>query len=535
MISSIDLIRQTGISRATLNNYIKWGLLPRPIVRKPATPGLKSRRIGYFPDTTLEKIEKIQKLKKDGALMPDIIRALADISVQGPVLPETAPLTETTADAVSYKQKGELSVIQENLFESGMFEEKDFKVSLSGFLYPAYLINGDYEIIWGNAGSEDWVFHRSLEPLKFRDQRNIFRLFLYMDWFPEHEKVHPLAFSHISHLKSQKTREYLETLFEGITRREVQTLITAFDMSGGQEEWNHSTEVYVKLYHEDGTCGLFHFNTFKVREGTLCILQPVSRLMEHIAEYVVGREDILHGLMAHGDTLPTPVAILAANLENSEKIRAELAPEEFLDLAVQIGSAVKEILARSGGVFGRHCGDGFTYIFLGNRDPQYISNAIHCALDIRETIKEISHDLNKIQALPRPIHLNIGMDAGLAYLGNAYSVSGLEWSTPDEVSVRSRCVSWFACKGVILVTKNLMVQLNLKQRRIFKYGIRSVLGDREILSEGKFARIADLVSSKEDDYKRFADIFAVPVTEILDRTGDMIADEKSLNKSPKKT
>jgi class 3 adenylate cyclase len=525
MISSIDLIKKTGISRATLNNYIKWGLLPRPVVRKPAHPGLKSRRIGYFPDTSLEKIKKIQELKKKGELMPDIIKTLANLPGQG----------DNLTDALSSEPKPELSIIQENLFESGEFEEQDFKVSLSGFSYPAYLMNDVYEIIWGNTGSEDWVFHQRLDYLKFRDQRNIFRLFLNMDWFPEHEKIHPLALSHISLLKSQKPREYLETLFEGISKRDVQNLTTAFDLSGAPGERNHSMESYVRLYHEDGTCGLFRLDAFNVREGMLCILQPVSRIMEPIAEYLAGREEILSDLLARNDPMPTPVAILASNLEDSEKIRAELAPEEFLELTVQIGNAVKEILVRSQGVFGRHYGDGFTYIFLGDRDPQYISNAIHCALDIRESINEISHNLNKVQTLPRPIHLNIGMDAGLAYLGNAYSVSGLEWSSTDEVSVRSKCVSRFACKGSILVTKNLMVHLNRKQRRIFKHGIRSVLGDREIVLDGKFARIADLISTKEDDHRRFADIFTVPVTEILDRTVDMIADEKSLNKSPKKT
>ena len=34
-ISSVDLLNRTGLSRATLNNYIKAGMLPRPVVKKP--------------------------------------------------------------------------------------------------------------------------------------------------------------------------------------------------------------------------------------------------------------------------------------------------------------------------------------------------------------------------------------------------------------------------------------------------------------------------------------------------------------------
>ena len=49
-ISSIDLIKRTGLSRATLNNYIKAGMLPRPVVKKPNLTDLsKAKRIGYFP------------------------------------------------------------------------------------------------------------------------------------------------------------------------------------------------------------------------------------------------------------------------------------------------------------------------------------------------------------------------------------------------------------------------------------------------------------------------------------------------------
>ena len=33
-ITSKEVLSKTGISRATLNNYIKIGILPRPVVKK---------------------------------------------------------------------------------------------------------------------------------------------------------------------------------------------------------------------------------------------------------------------------------------------------------------------------------------------------------------------------------------------------------------------------------------------------------------------------------------------------------------------
>ena len=43
MITSKEIIEQTGISRATLNNYIKMGILPKPIAMLLALGAAQSR------------------------------------------------------------------------------------------------------------------------------------------------------------------------------------------------------------------------------------------------------------------------------------------------------------------------------------------------------------------------------------------------------------------------------------------------------------------------------------------------------------
>src|SRR3954471_7066833 len=59
-------MERIGISRATLNNYIASGLVPRPQVLPPGPEHGAAPRIGYFPDDTVERIESIQRLKRDG-------------------------------------------------------------------------------------------------------------------------------------------------------------------------------------------------------------------------------------------------------------------------------------------------------------------------------------------------------------------------------------------------------------------------------------------------------------------------------------
>ena len=68
---------RTGISRATLNNYINLDLIPSPSVRPPEEPGGPTK-IGYFPEWVVERIEKIQQLKGQGMRMSQIAVHIMD-------------------------------------------------------------------------------------------------------------------------------------------------------------------------------------------------------------------------------------------------------------------------------------------------------------------------------------------------------------------------------------------------------------------------------------------------------------------------
>ena len=72
LITSKEIIEKTGISRATLNNYIKMGILPKPIVRRPGPEQKSVKQIGYFPASVLESILKVKLLKQQGNSMEDI-------------------------------------------------------------------------------------------------------------------------------------------------------------------------------------------------------------------------------------------------------------------------------------------------------------------------------------------------------------------------------------------------------------------------------------------------------------------------------
>lgn len=81
MLTSKEVLERTGISRATLNNYIATGLLPRPDVQPPGPEHGVAPRIGYFPDGTAERIAEIQRLKREGWTIARIAARFAGASV----------------------------------------------------------------------------------------------------------------------------------------------------------------------------------------------------------------------------------------------------------------------------------------------------------------------------------------------------------------------------------------------------------------------------------------------------------------------
>ena len=61
-VTSKEILLKTGISRATLNNYIKAGILPKPFVKNTDGTQRKIKRIGYFPKTVFERIKIVKSL-----------------------------------------------------------------------------------------------------------------------------------------------------------------------------------------------------------------------------------------------------------------------------------------------------------------------------------------------------------------------------------------------------------------------------------------------------------------------------------------
>src|SRR3989338_8610158 len=151
MLTSFEVMQAANISRATLNNYISLGLLPRPLVKNPE-PGAstQARQIGYFPKEVLTRLERIRQLKKDGYAMAEIARQLELDGFQMPEAPEQsfktahAPLLEPAMQSVAAEK-------EKDAYQPAVPAQSNLlRLSIDHIPFPAYMVNYNFEITWYN-------------------------------------------------------------------------------------------------------------------------------------------------------------------------------------------------------------------------------------------------------------------------------------------------------------------------------------------------------------------------------------------------
>jgi class 3 adenylate cyclase len=117
LINSIDILKKSGLSRATLNNYIKMGILPHPIVKRPDDNTVsKAKQIGYFPYTVLNTLDRIIQYKKDGRRMAEICYILTQKSIGSSVSIQNSEQDNGTRTTSSQKRFSDYRNEGEELF-----------------------------------------------------------------------------------------------------------------------------------------------------------------------------------------------------------------------------------------------------------------------------------------------------------------------------------------------------------------------------------------------------------------------------------
>jgi len=510
-ISSLDIINKTGISRATLNNYIRMNLLPRPVVKRPEERSVRARMLGYFPESVIDSIIQIKELKKKGYSMDTIANRLKRSDLT-PNSGETVPQDETkTEDAKSEKE----TLQSQNTFSRMMSGDapSPLTVTINDITCPAYLLNYNYEIDWINKDAENTIFQQKIHTIKEPTARNIF-LLLMRNSHKNNQTRHDLLDFHLSFVKEKTMKSELGQLYEGISQNEIEYLEKSYDKIDSPPR-QAVNKIFLKLSDDTGKCISDCVYYMLFREGILFIHALEASSIQEIANLLSCRASVINDLLRQ--RMPTLVyfGVLVADLQNSVGISAGLPSEEYFELIHQIWACVEDSFKQYYGTYGKHVGDGMLYYFLKERDNRYLINAISCALEIRENIKKLNMEWKTRKGWFNELYLNIGINEGQEYFGAIPSAPSIEFTAlGDTVNYAGR-LSDFARNGAIWTTKNLMNRLTAEEKAGIRYGVRHKDQDRETLVENTFSRIIDMTDLDDTTTSKFKDISALAITEIV--------------------
>ena len=260
-VTSKEILIKTGISRATLNNYIKMEIIPRPLVKKPRGDMKGTKKIGYFPYAVLERIEWVKRLKHEGNSMEDIAIRLKDIPIN----------VEQGTDVES--REGERKT--EFMLTGGrdpLFEEP-LKLTFDDITHPAYLINYDFQVEWVNHQAEDGIFWQAVSLIKDRESRNVFKLFFHWQFHNRVRNWRDLVAFHMSFARIKYTRSWMANIYRGISENEAAILLEIYDRV--EPFPAHTiTDRTIVLLMEDGTSENYQVYSTFFKEGIFFLYGP---------------------------------------------------------------------------------------------------------------------------------------------------------------------------------------------------------------------------------------------------------------------
>jgi len=500
MLSSKELIEKTGISRATLSNYINLGILSKPTVIQPGKEGGGARLLGYFPDSALDRIEHVQRMKQEGHSMAEIVATIGkEMALAEGTGNPRAPEALHGAERVHPPVLGEP-------------EQGGLKLTIDDIPYPAYMVNYNLELAWHNEPARHALLG-AFETLPANTEaRNIF-LLLARAGKPA-ASLTELFRLHLCLAKGRHTKASILGACRELDARYLQLLDSLYE-----EVEAHSAQGIMQRLLDIGEspekAELWCTHAAFFREGILFVFVPDGTDSESLLDFLSRRDLVIRNLLRRRLPVLTRLTVMVADLQHSVKICAELPPEEYFELINEIWATMGPIFRRHYATHGKHVGDGMVYYFFPQPDSHYVFNALGCAHEVKMAMQKISKDWQIRKNWLNELYLNVGLHEGQEWLGTFQSATSVEFAVLGDTINHAARLSEFARFGSVWATKNFLGSLTPEQRARVEFGVtrRGPEGQEHFVASS-YSQLANLIDLSSDRYEKLRAIAALPITEI---------------------
>lgn len=491
-LSIEEVCRQSGLSRITLHNYVRRGLVPKPQLCRDRSESGRYRKRSYLPPAVLERLATIQRLKREGYTLEAIAERLA-LQDQGVV-----PMPGVRAS-------------------SGRSPRPEIPASVTQIGYPAYMVNRNWDIEWINAAAEELIFNRPISKIPAIEDRHFYKLLFTTEVREIVSDFEAFVKSHLPLVQGDLPPPLQNPILASVGAEHLQWLARAWPTEARaklgpieqQEEKVRFRSSPVERYHRVGA--LF-------REGTLIIWIPAVVDMVPILDLLTGRQQVIADLLMYKLPALYSMAVLVADLQNSVKICADLPPEEYFHLIKELWAQLENHFRQYQATMGKHVGDGVVRYFLAKhgRPSEHLVNTLLCANAIRECMVGMNAAWKAKKHWTNELLLNIGLHEGREWFGYISSSPIPEFAAlGDTVNIASR-LSSFARDGSLWVSKPFLSSLPPEILEHVMYGIRRRTADGgEFLIPQSYARVLDLLDQEPSRNAKHLDIANLSVTEVL--------------------
>lgn len=500
-MNSKELLEQTGISRATLNNYIALGIVPRPEVLPPEPQDGAAPRIGYFPEGTAQRIAEIQRLKQEGWSMSRIAAHFGAAPPAGQTQPlagaRPTPLHESAALAAPRRDMPRLSIDE--------------------IAHPAYLVGTDFSVLWFNAASAGVLGAAA-------GGENVLKRLLLAPAAPARDEI--LRFHLAVARQHGAALDGLGDDLPAAQRAELERL--------GRDAQPPSPGFVSHVCGPGGTAEGVCLYAIRFREGILFAHVPRGPAADELESLLQARETVAGDLRRRRLPVLNDVAVVVMDLQHAPRIWSALPAEEYFELINQIWLAADPIVRRHRGTHGKHPRDGLACYFLRQRDGSYAWNALLAAHEMREAMRGLSKEWQLRKGWTTELCMDTGVDEGQQWVGTLQSgaAAGAEFTMYGETLARATAMSGLARGGAIWATKNVLAKLAPHERQRLKWGIhRRDRQGHDVFVPAVFSTI-ERVAAPDAMAEQWRDLAGLPITEIVDIAGAEGRRERAVDQQP---
>ena len=506
MLNSKQLIEITGISRATLNNYVALGILPNPVVKSPPENEGKATRLGYFDESAVDVIKRVQILKKQGLSMAGIAEEFGGRRRKSSV-------QETALAAV---HQAEPSLGEHESLTSLCLES-----SIESFPGPAYMVNNNFELIWWNDSAVESFFGDNRDMPGELESRNLLKLLFEVQPASDEATLKEILAPHIAAAKKRLSQSVLIKIYSALGAQQLTLLKSIYD---DVEPVLKAPMVHYPsiLPAKDGSAELFDLYVCFYREGILFTYSPVSLEDDFLLEFLSKRNQVINELLKKRQPYLTNVTVMVADLQSSTKICSELPAEEYFELINDIWQQSEPIFRKYHGTYGKHAGDGMVYYFFPQPDCDYRLNAIQCSLELKAMMRRITQQWQSRKGWFSDLLLNIGLNEGQEWFGSFHAGGHVEFTVLGETINSASRVSDFARNGSVWASKSMLNQIPTEKRKQINFGITRQTQNNEFLFVTEtYASLGSLLDDSDRNNSKFRDVGMLPITELRGFTGDV--------------